>query len=259
MKKAILTVCLVFAALLFTADNRCFAQDALAKTPGALFYQANIYYQEGKYDLAVKGYEKIISSGWVSGNLYYNLGNSYFKSGDLGLAIVNYDRAKGFIPNDSDLRSNYSFALQTLGLDQKPFGGWFRRFVSALFEHMTVDSVTILLSVIYILLVVFFALSLFLERLKKISLIFACVMVVIFAVSAYSLAGKVAYKDRFAIAISKETEARFEPVENATAYFKIEEGDRVEVIEESAGWYKVRRFDNKTGWAEKSSFVKLEE
>ncbi|MDD5501077.1 MAG: SH3 domain-containing protein, partial [Candidatus Omnitrophica bacterium] len=70
-------------------------------------------------------------------------------------------------------------------------------------------------------------------------------------------AEKISYKDRFAVAVSKETEARFEPLPNATAYFKIEEGDRVEIIEENPGWYKVRRFDNKTGWAEKRSFVKL--
>ncbi|MDD5042545.1 MAG: SH3 domain-containing protein [Candidatus Omnitrophica bacterium] len=257
MKKAILAVLLLFIYVPFYTQEAYCRQDAQVNSPRALFYRSNINYQDGKYALAIEGYEDIISSGWESGNLYYNLGNSYFKKGDIGLAIVNYYRAMSFIPNDSDLRSNYRFALQTLKIEQKPFGGRFQKTLSALFGHMTIDSVTILLSLLYIATVVFFILGLFLERLKRFNWFFAGIMAVLFILSAYALAEKISYKDRFAVAVSKETEARFEPLPNATAYFKIEEGDRVEIIEENPGWYKVRRFDNKTGWAEKRSFVKL--
>ena len=139
---------LIFLAVVFIlVPCLCssFAQEAAEKTPGAIFYQANIYYQEGKFDAAIKSYEKLIDLGLESGNIYYNLGNSYFKKGELGLAVLNYERAKVLMPNDSDLRSNYDFALQALNLEPQLSGGWFERMVYRLFQAQTIDSLTILL------------------------------------------------------------------------------------------------------------------
>jgi tetratricopeptide (TPR) repeat protein len=243
--------------VVITCPCGSFAQEPV-NTPGPLFYQANIYYQEGKYGEAVKSYEKILGMGWESGNLYYNLGNSYFKEGKFGLAVLNYDRAMGFIPNDSDLRSNYDYVLQELNLGPQSFGVWFEKIAYNLFAGVTVDMLAVILSLVYILFIAYLILSLFFSRLKRYSGMIICVFIAVFAVSAYALSRKINYRDSFAVVVSGQTEARFEPLENATVYFKLNEGSRVEIVDKNENWYKVRRFDNKPGWIKKPDLIKLD-
>jgi len=256
MKKINLFNSLIFltaAFIVIALPCDSFAQETTANTPGSLFYQANIYYQEGKYDAAIKGYQRLIDLGWESGNLYYNLGNSYFKERKLGLAVLSYEKARGFIPNDSDLRSNYDYTLQLLNLEPRLFGNWLEKTAYSLFQVMTVDSLAIFLSFIYIILIVFFISGLFFSRLKRFSGLVICALIPLFVLSAYALNRKINYLNKFAVVVSSETDAKFEPLENATTYFKLNEGARVEIVERSGDWYKVRRFDNKLGWIKKDA------
>jgi tetratricopeptide (TPR) repeat protein len=251
MKKISLILLLTFLAPFFIVTlclRGSFAQEATGKTPGAIFYQANIYYQEGKFEAAIKSYEKIIDLGLESGNIYYNLGNSYFKKGELGLAVLNYERARVFMPNDSDLRSNYDYALQRLNLEPQLFGNWFERTVYALFQAQSIDSLAILLFFIYIVLTALFILNLFISRLKRFCGFMACVLIILFILSAFGLNNKINYLNKTAIVVSQEADVKFEPLENATTYFKLSEGSKVEVVEKTEDWYKVRRFDTKLGW-----------
>ena len=260
MKKISLVIFLIFFAsglIIITCLDSSSAQEAAANTPGALFYQANIYYQEGKFDAAIKGYEKLLGLGLESGNLYYNLGNSYFKKGELGLAVLNYERAKFFISNDSDLKSNYDYALQRLNLEPKFTGNWFEKAVYGLLQAMTVDSLTIILFVIYIFLIIIFVMNLFLSGLRRVSGGISCVLIAVFILFAFALGRKLDYLNKIAIVINKEADVKFEPLENATTYFKLSEGSKVEVVEKAESWYKVRRFDNKLGWVSKDALRKI--
>ena len=235
-------------SILISCLGSAFGQEAAVNAPGALFYQANIYYQEGKYDAAIKGYEKIIIQGLESGNLYYNLGNCYFKKGELGLAVLSYERARGLVPNDSDLKSNYDYVLHRLNLEPQ---------TSGLFQAMTINSLTMLLFVVYIVLVILFILNLFLSGFKRFSGGFIWVLLVLFILSSFAFNRKISYWNKGAIVIMKEVDVKFEPLESATTYFKLSEGSRVEIVEQIEGWYKIKRFDNKLGWADKSALIKL--
>ena len=72
--------------------------------------QANQHYQEGDYAAAIEGYEAVLAAGFESGDLYYNLGNAYFKSGDLGRSILNWERAARRSPRDADIVANLELA-----------------------------------------------------------------------------------------------------------------------------------------------------
>ena len=259
MKKIRVTIIAIISLtcfILIPCLYHSLAQEATANTPGALFYQANIYYQEGKYDAAINNYEQIINRGLESGNLYYNLGNSYFKKCELGLAVLSYDRAKVFIPNDSDLSSNYEYALESLNLEHHLSASRFNKLVHKLFQHLTIDNLAILLSFIYIVLVIFFMLHLFSPGFKRLWLGFIYASTILFVISAYALNSKINYIDKTAVVLTKEAEVKFGPLENATTYFKLTEGDKVEVVEKAEGWYKARRFDNKIGWV-RADFIRL--
>jgi tetratricopeptide (TPR) repeat protein len=85
MKKSLIIVFLVFGSQLFASDNLL------------LIEQANKYYDESEYSLAVETYETIINNGFESDKLYYNLGNAYFKLNNLPMAIFYYEKAKSLI------------------------------------------------------------------------------------------------------------------------------------------------------------------
>jgi hypothetical protein len=72
--------------------------------------QANQYYQDGNYGSAIEAYEAVLEAGFESGDLYYNLGNAYFKSGDLGRSILNWERAAVRSPRDADIIANLDLA-----------------------------------------------------------------------------------------------------------------------------------------------------
>jgi len=236
------------AIILISCWNSSLAQAITGNSPVALFYQANIYYQEGKYDEAIEDYQKIIDQGQESGNLYYNLGNSYFKKGELGLAVLSYERARSFIPNDSDLKSNYDYTLQRLNLEPQLFGSWFERMVDGLFQIVSINSMTIFMSVIYIILIVFFILNLLFSGLRRVFRWFIYVLVALLICSGLALNRQISYTHKMAVVISKEIDVKFEPLENATTYFKLNQGNKVLVVEKVKNWLKIKRFDNKLGW-----------
>ncbi|MCK5643063.1 MAG: tetratricopeptide repeat protein, partial [Gammaproteobacteria bacterium] len=71
---------------------------------------ANQLYNNGEYSTAAQFYEQLISQGKVHSSLYYNLGNAYYVQGDIGRAILNYQRASRLDPRDPDIRENLAMA-----------------------------------------------------------------------------------------------------------------------------------------------------
>ncbi len=83
----------------------------------AFFDEGNRRYQEGDYAGAVELYGRILESGVESGELHYNLGNAWFRLGELGPAILHYERARRIMPRDDDLGANLELA-RSLTVDQ---------------------------------------------------------------------------------------------------------------------------------------------
>lgn len=75
-----------------------------------LYQQGNQLYQAESWPEAISAYKSVLSAGFEGADVYYNLGNAYFKSGELGLAILNWERAAGLEPGDPDVRANLDLA-----------------------------------------------------------------------------------------------------------------------------------------------------
>ncbi|MCX5696425.1 MAG: tetratricopeptide repeat protein [Candidatus Omnitrophica bacterium] len=221
--------------------------------PEDSFSEANSLYRHNQYDAALAEYEKILDNGFLSGNIYYNLGNCYFKKGELGRAILNYERAKSFIPGDSDLRSNYEYARSSLNLgpDVLP-GSWFIRTLDKAFAGMNINVLALAVSLIYLLILVLTALRVLLDRKIRFYKTIIVGIALVFVVSAAALYRKIEFLDHGAVVIAKEIEAKFEPLEKATAYFTLPEGTKVMVVDSSGNWLKVKRSDNKVGWVDRA-------
>ena len=83
-----------------------------AQEPSAseLMARANERYERGEYVEAAQQYEALIDRGYGGASVYFNLGNAYLESGDLGRAILSYLRARELAPRDSDIRANLDLA-----------------------------------------------------------------------------------------------------------------------------------------------------
>ena len=242
--KLIFLIVFIFGSFTFLA----FPQNNLVKLE-LIFNKANVLYEEKKYSEAIELYESILKKGYESGYLFYNLGNAYFKKGELGKAILNYEKALKFIPLDSDLRTNYNYALSLIKVPVKDLESfWFTRFLNKVFSPFTVDNLTILLSLIYLFLLG--VLTLFFRKHRKVivlSLIF------LFSFSFSGLILKVSKQGKEAIVITKEAQVKFAPLDEATLYFRVYEGQKLRIISQEGSYYKIRDHRQKIGWVEKKA------
>ena len=108
------------------------------------------FYEKGDYKAAIREYNKILDTGYESGELYYDLGNSYFKDGRLGMAVLSYERARNLMPRDGDLESNYRYVLNRLrhSAAPKPAILPFRIFNKLEF-YFTVNEFAVFLSLLF--------------------------------------------------------------------------------------------------------------
>ena len=79
------------------------AADVMAK--------ANESYERGEYAEAVQQYESMLHGGYEDAAIFYNLGNAYLETGDVGRAILSYLRAQRLSPRDADIADNLELAL----------------------------------------------------------------------------------------------------------------------------------------------------
>ena len=102
---------LVLMSMLFLARAACGSEPSVDER----FAAAGKAYNENRLAEAAAAYEEMRREGYLAPELFYNLGNAYFRLGQMGHAIVNYRRAWYFSPRDPDLCANLRFALDTAG------------------------------------------------------------------------------------------------------------------------------------------------
>ena len=100
MKKLLLSVIFAVSAML------CFGE----RSEDSLWAQGNKAYQEGNYEVAVSSYNGIRMLGLNSSDLYFNLGNAYFKQNRIAESILSYERAIRLSPSNDNYRYNLEIA-----------------------------------------------------------------------------------------------------------------------------------------------------
>lgn len=259
--KAILRVIILLNVSLLALGlvQACYAIDNTSTAHG-IFYKANEMFKEGEFSQAKEQYQELLSMGIESGPLYYNLGNTYFKLNDLGRAISNYERAKYFIPRDSDLKANLAFAgaqLNNPALQARHF--WLAGIFLAAGEFFTLEELIWVVSFLYLGIILLMIIGLLNNRFRaflKPGIIISCI---IFCVSSAVLGAKF-YEEKikqYAILVVESADAQFAPSQDAVTHFKIYQGAKVCVIGKDSAWLRIQTPDGKIGWIKETSLEKI--
>ncbi len=252
---------LVLLVLLISAAFAVYADEPV-KDENRSFYTGNVYYEKKDYAKALENYRAALDMGIESGSLYYNMGNAYLKMGKIGYAILSYEKAMRLIPHDGDLKSNRIYARAFLpdASVARPSGlGFIVALVKHPFEGLNLNAVAIMAIALYLisvaLAILFLVTPFFVRRLRVLFVlaVFALLWTgVVFAVRYYE--EEVLKKG---VVVVKSAEARYEPVESSTAYYKIHEGNEVTVLGTRDGWRHIRRSDGKAAWTSEDAVEEI--
>lgn len=211
------------------------------------FFKANQAYGEGRFQEAIQGYDRLIRSGHRNGHLYYNLGNAYLKTEQLGPAMLNYERAYLIMPRDADLNFNLSYARdqmrdaipQSQGLFQTAFFWLDSLSMAEMFWAFA------LLNVLFwgILFIRLFHRMEWTYYLFLILLIFWVIGGTSFGLKWYQ-----ARSDDRVVVLKKEVSILAGPDVRDTVLFKLHEGTIVHHERSEDGWSLVHLPDKKRGW-----------
>lgn len=218
-----------------------------------LFEQASQFYADGEYQSAIQNYEQILARGKVSSEVYYNLGNAYYKLDSLAPSIYYYNKALQLAPQDPDIQNNLQFAnARTVDLiEVQPKTGWskWREKVSTL---LTYNGWAVFAVVCSFLMLIFGVWYYFAQHPGKKRFLFTLgVLAVLLAVSSVLFAYH-RYNEQqnktLAIVFAKEIAVHAEPNHNSDTIFALHEGTRLRVIDRFNGYYQIKLANNKKGW-----------
>jgi len=231
------------------------------KDPAQVFYNANALYEKGEYSDAIETFITVLDAGLESGNLYYNIGNSFLKMDKLGYAIYCYEKAKRHMPADSDLKSNLDYARSLAGTVDYPESvakSVMRRFIYPM-KQMSLGAAAVFASVVYLLTVLISALFVANRILiKRYGIIFyVLIAICIYSILAFGIRYYHEEVIKFGIVVEKSLDCKYEPIDKSTTYFNLPEGDKVVVVKTRNGWRQIKRLDGKIGWVPKDSVQEI--
>ena len=252
-KRTILFILVSIFVLFAGAESE--SQDVLD-----LFQQANQYYEQGEFQKAIESYQNIIQGGFFNSEVYYNLGNAYFRKGELGNAILNYRRAERLDPRDQDIKANIEYVkLYTLDKIEFESANIFSTILKSILNSATLDEWTLLVSGIYFLGMILGIVLVFLDRLLRPLLTILIILIIVLILSGSLLYAKIrtdALVDR-GVVIAEETSVRSGPGEDYTLQFTAHEGLEFEIKDQQEGWCLIVLPNGVMGWLEKQTIEKI--
>ena len=227
------------------------AQDA-----DSLWNQAVKDYTEENYQEALAGFTALEADGYVSGELYYNIGNCYYKLGNcLGQSILYYERALKLDPSYEDAQVNLAIAREyTLDrIDEVPefiLLTWIKAFRDTVSSDAWAWIALVLFLVTAVMVLLFrFGGSPALRKTAFALAVAALLMTIISAVFAFNLRSGLE-SDREAVVTVPVSSVKSSPGSTDQSLFILHEGTKVAVMDSLGEWFRIELSDGRQGWLE---------
>jgi tetratricopeptide (TPR) repeat protein len=234
----------------------------LSSQTDTLYASANKFYQDGLYEEAIEKYESIVSGGFESATLYYNLGNASFRSNKLGKARLYYEKALKLNPSDEDAMSNLTYLEGLLSdrFEEVPVI-FYKKWFKSLYMSLSSNQWAYISMFSFIFSVLALTVYLLLQRryLRKAGFYSAIVFFVVsFSAMFASWKQHLNIKNpEAAVVIELSVNAKSAPRETGTGLFVLHEGAKVWLEDKTGGWQEIRLSDGRTGWVPESSITAI--
>ena len=212
------------------------------------YLEAVQHYNNGDYRNAAALFENIAGEKVVNGKLYYNAGNAFYKSGNIGRSILWYERALKLIPGDPDLIFNYNFVN---GLVMDKAEDKTNPLINVMFfwkKKLAHRTLTFLAVSFFLLFVILYLIRIIkpVNVLKYPERVFLG-LALVFILSSYHDYYEKQFNGK-AVVLSDSVSVRSGLSDDSTELFRLHEGTKVSVDERLRGYVKIRFSDDKIGW-----------
>jgi tetratricopeptide (TPR) repeat protein len=214
---------------------------------------ADLVYKQGNYQQAITDYRDLLKRGEAA-ELYYNLGNAYYRSDSLTQAILAYERAALLSPGDPDIRFNLQFARsktidKITPQSQMFFVSWYWSLVNfTSVDRWAKVGIAAIIVALLLMLAYLFAPQL---TVRKVGFFGSALFLLVFLLSGlFAWQQKQLLEQRGgAIVTAPSVSVKHTPAKGGADDFVLHEGTRVDITDRGVkGWYEVRVADGREGW-----------
>lgn len=226
--------------------------------PDSLLQKANLEYTNGNFNEAIVLYQSLVDSGFVHENLYFNLGNSYFKQNLLPNAILYYERAYLLNPTDEDIKFNLEYA-QSLTIDRiEALPVFFlKRWKASVASVFTSNgwawiSIALLAVLLGTALLFWFAHTVWVKRLTFLLGLLLTLFVILAVIFSVQEKKRVINKGS-AIVFQSVVTVKSSPGHASKDIFILHAGTKVNIEKTLGDWVEIRIEDGNKGWLQKET------
>lgn len=219
-------------------------------------------YVKGNYQQAIKDYQEILKTG-VSSEIYYNLGNAYYRTDNITQALLAYERALQLSPGDNDIRFNLQYARsKTIDKITPETEMFFVTWYNSLVNFTSVDrwANTAIVSIVMALLLILVFLFAPQMWARKSGFYGSAVFLLLFAFAnlfAFQQKHELETKQG-AIVIAPTVNVKKTPAVSGTDVFVIHEGTRVDITDRGMKqWRGIKLADGREGWLKTSQIEEI--
>ncbi|MFY0604512.1 MAG: SH3 domain-containing protein [Flavobacteriaceae bacterium] len=220
-----------------------------------LFKEANDLYKVGKYEEAISLYQKIEAQKVISSELYYNIGNCYYKLNNVAETIYNYEKALLIDPLNEDAFNNLIFAkrLTIDNIESLP-KSVFQKFDENYIKKLSYNNWALLTVIFSMLASLLFLLFYFSYTPSKKRFYFTgsiiCMILLIITISFSYKEYNHSISNIHAIIFAEKTDIKNAPTLSSENIFTLHEGTKVKVLDSVDNWKKIKLADGKIGWVD---------
>ena len=259
-----LTICFINIGLVQAQNDSdsvaITASEIKESSAGLPVNEAEAAYINNNFAESIQLYEAQVSENRSinkeSAQIYYNLGNAYFRDNQIAKAIVNYERALLLEPGDSDIRHNLRFAKTRIedkidSADSFFINKWIRS-IQNLYSGNTWAIIGIVLFILLIVAIGLYMISarLMLRKVSFYSGIVLLSLVIISNVFAFNQKNKIVNRST-AIVMSASVSIYTSPDAHSQELFRLHEGAKVKIKREEGRWIEIVIANGSVGWLQK--------
>lgn len=219
--------------------------------PVEKFEEGVRFFRKDNVDSAISSWQNALMLGGANGETFYNLGNAYYRQNKISAAILNYERAKKFLPRDHDVANNLEIArLAIVDKFETPLHLVVWDWIDQIRDFFNLSELAILFQITGGLALIAFTLWRFVPIRFQTLFQTACIsfFVCYLVLGSWYLWRTVLDSRVFGIITVAKTDVHSAPDANSKQIFSLHEGTKVRLGENLSGWIRIQLADRRQGW-----------